>query len=159
MTAGKRAGRPRSTGRPLTGLQTAKVITQVARLFSQPGVSNPRVAEALEAAAAVVAAAGTKPVTSLLRLQERLPEAAQPAEPLWVRELTTDEVRRRIEDPQTSKKELIDIAQVRFGIPRARLAKLGYDEAADAVLSAAANEDSLEIIAVNADESGRQRRA
>jgi hypothetical protein len=157
MSGAKKVRKP--TTRALSAQQTAKIISQMARLLAQPGVANLRAVEALEAAATIIAAGGSRSITSLIRLRgEGVEEPGSPPS-LWLSDLTTEEARRRIRDPQTSKKELLDIALVRFGIPRSRLAKMSYEEAADAVFSAAANEDSLEIIAANADESGRQRQA
>lgn len=148
----------KSKSQAITARDVAKVIASFASVYNVPGAGNARVATALKRAADMIAALGDQPMTKLpistLRLsnEELLPVVD-------FSNISVSEVRRLLDNPGMSKTRLVEMAFVRFGMPKARLLKLPIEDALEAIAAAAANEESLEIIAKNADQSGRERQA
>ncbi len=66
-------------------------------------------------------------------------------------------VRRLLEDAKVTKEDLIDIAAIRFGIPRSRLAKERRAEVTRAILSSLDNREAVDIIGEEAARVGTRQ--
>jgi len=143
---------------PMTADETARIIKEISKLYEIPGAGNHRVAVALKKAATLIADLGDQPISKISKgdLYGR-ENHALPVQDFS--NLSINDVRAILSDPQATKTRLIEMALVRFGMPKSRLTKLPFEEAVDAIMAAAANEESLEIIAKNADQSGRERQS
>jgi len=71
--------------------------------------------------------------------------------------LSVSEVRRLIADETATKRDLINLASIRFGIPRGRLNRSSIDEVFEIISSSADHEESLDIISENAATAGKAR--
>lgn len=67
------------------------------------------------------------------------------------------EVTRFLNDLNNSKLDLIELAAIRFGIPRSKLMKLRTEEVRDRIRAALLHEDSLHIISEEARRGGAKR--
>lgn len=148
----------RASSSPMTARETARIIEGVAKLYELPNSGNSKVVAALRKAAKLIADLGDEPMSKLPK--NSLSTRAKHALPSYeFSSLSVGQVLTILNDPRATKTYLIEMALARFGMPKARLTKLPFDETVDAIKAAAANEESLEIIAKNADQSGRERQS
>jgi hypothetical protein len=67
------------------------------------------------------------------------------------------QVRRLLEDENLLKSDLIELGHARFHIPKSRLERLPIERVLETIWAAADNEESLRLIAVNAERAGKSR--
>jgi hypothetical protein len=141
---------------PASAGELARVIRRLTRVFDAGDLGNARTADALDVLADYLQRLGPIPVTELEipRPKRRPPEKLDVS---TFRTMQIGEVRRLLDQDDLPKSTLLELARLRFGMPAARLRRLPFGEAVEAVRAAAAHEESLDIIERNAEVSGRSR--
>lgn len=102
----------------------------------------------------------------LARVAENLVRSAPPKEALQEKvsstellQLDAEGIVRYISDEMKSKTELIELATVRFSMPRGKLLRMNLSELRDAIRASMQHEESLRIITQEAEQKGATRRS
>jgi hypothetical protein len=152
VTGGHRA----NSKQTLTTRELARFLKGLSSAFDERITGAPAVAESLLTLARVLSTLPDQPVSELKELnrpKQRTPKRR------WddAASLSLQEVRRLLRDENLLKSDLIELAHMRFKFPRARLEKLPIETVLETIWSAADNEDSLRVIAANAERAGKER--
>lgn len=145
-----------STKKILSNRELARFVRRFAALYDHDGEQNAIVHRSLMKLASDLAKGETKSISSAAdrsRIINREREAERYKDPT----LSVSEVRRLIADETATKRDLINLASIRFGIPRGRLNRSSIDEVFEIISSSADHEESLDIISENAATAGKAR--
>jgi hypothetical protein len=124
--------------------------------FDEQVTGTPRVADALHSLARLLSSLPEQPITELKSFSKSKPRTVKRR---WqdAASLSIPQIRRFLQDENLLKSELIELAHDRFHIPRARLERLPLERVLETIWSAADNEESLRLIAANAEQAGKSR--
>lgn len=152
--------RPRS--RKLTSLELSEVIRDVARLYDKPGVGSPEVSNALLRLSKVFRRYSRYDLDHLLDAlgpvradgsrAKKPPRKPDPS----LSSLDLNEVPIKIREAR-SKEDLVDLANLRFGISRSRLVKERKEDIIQAINRATQNEETHGILTKEASREGGRR--
>jgi hypothetical protein len=140
-------------------------LQRLAMLQKDPATGNPRIAEGLRLLAEALRRHAHLNLTDLNKALStptrkagkpiaKKPQAALPPD---VDTLTLDQVERIISDSAYIKAQLIQVAALRFGIPKARLVRLNTSQVVQTIRAAVAHEHSLGVISKSARLGGQAR--
>jgi hypothetical protein len=145
-----------STNKPLTTREMARLLRRISASFDEEVIGTQRVADGLQSLARLLSKLPDQPITELTGLSKSKPRAAKRR---WheAASLSVSQIRRLLEEENLLKSELIELAHERFHIPRARLERLPLERVLETIWAAADNEESLRVIAANAERAGKNR--
>ena len=144
----------------------AKFLVRWAKLQDDERTGNQRVSEGLRLLAACLRPHKSKPISELANLRvagkdetQRRSEARKPAFelPSNLASVTLESVTEILRNVHVQKKQLIELAGCRFGIPASTLSRLKRAEAIAAIEAAVEHETSLAAIERNARLAGQRR--
>lgn len=141
----------------LSDAELAKFLRGLAALYVPPAAANLALSKALKrVAASLIQSTKTH---STLNARPKLPkkEKALPISLSELRALDAQGIESFVADDQKSKFELIDLAAMRFAIPRAQLIKMRTSEIREKIRSALLHERSISIIEDEARRDGAKR--
>lgn len=136
----------RESVRPISSAELAKYLRTLAELQSDPRTGNPALARALQNLAKTLKSERNAPASGL-----RSPSLT------GARDLTADQITKLLENFETSKPDLIQIAKERFSIASSRLNKMPRNLVIETILDALKHEQSLAIIENEAERDARLR--
>lgn len=163
----QKAGRTKGNG--ANGLLVADVVRFLSRFASlqrDERVGNPNMSDSLRCLIKGLRPHQGLTVEELSRLlagmaaektakpQSRKPNADLPQD---LALLTCDEVGRILDDENSLKKQLVELGNCRFGIPRSKLKQLPKPKAIVSIRAALDHERSLAALAHQAEMAGRRR--
>jgi hypothetical protein len=140
----------------LSTRELARLLRGLSSTFDQRVTGTKRVADSFLCLARILSGLPDRPISEfseLSRPKQRAPRRR------WTEaaSLPVQEVRRLLSDENLLKSDLIELAHGRFKMPRARLQKMPIERVLEAIWAAADNEESLRLIAVNAERAGKDR--
>jgi len=142
--------------RPLTTKEMARFLRRLSVIFTDESAGVTRVSDALNDLARILS---SLPDQSVAALKDFSRSKRKPPRKRWAEaeKLSAAAVKKLLLDQNLLKSDVIELAHVRFNMPRARLEKMPLERVLETVWSAADNEESLRIIADNADRAGKSR--
>ena len=140
---------------PITAADLARLIRRLAKLYDTGDLGNVDTADALVALAGHLQSIGPIPVADL-EARRRTTKEPVPMDRDFVHQASVGDIREMLSG-DLSKSRLVELANLRFGMPAARLRRMPIDQVIEAIMAAAAHEESLDIIERNAESSGRAR--
>jgi hypothetical protein len=136
--------------------ELAQFLSQLSELYSDPRTGNHRLSVALLELSHQLSQPKQAP--------KRRPTASIPSlpldrhvQPVWLRGLDIEGVRRFISDNARSKSQLIELASERFSIPQSRLERQTAQGVREEILSALMHEESIQVISQEAERGGKKR--
>ena len=144
----------------LTSVEVGELLEGYAKILRVYNSEQEAAPAAITHLARLLKRHGSQPVELLsLAVKKRNGNNIPLAKRQEFKHLSLEEALVIIADEQTSREKLIQLAQSRFGISRSRLTKLRLEEAITIVRSAANHENSLNLLATNARDSGSNRKS
>ena len=139
----------------LSSVDLARFLRGLGSLYRDPKWGNPALGKALhQLARDLINRRNLPPTTQKLRRDKPSPPSRDRSS---FNTFSANEIRRFLADLTKSKLELIELASIRFGIPRSKLMRLRTEEVRDRIHAALLNEDSLHIISEEAQRGGAKR--
>jgi len=140
----------------LSNRELARFVRRFAALYDHDGDQNAIVHRSLMKLASDLAKSEAKTILGVADKNKEV-DRRKDAERYKDPTLSVSDVRRLIADEAATKRDLINLASTRFGIPRGRLNRSSIDEVFEIISSSADHEESLDIISKNAATAGKAR--
>lgn len=152
-----------STGTPLnvscqqiSKSDLANFLKRLAALYKSPTTGNPALSVALEELATMVSSQRPS-ITKAANDSGQKLQSKLPLDITEIKAFDSKAIYEFIKDEKKTKNELIELAAVRFSIPRSQLKRSKTSEVRETIKSACLHEDSIRIIAEDARSEGLQR--
>lgn len=153
----KKVGAKDSVAKPLSNDELMRFLKRLSSTYRDKRTGNSALADGLLRVADMLkeADSGEKPALVASRQQPELRfETTQPLETL-----EPDDITRFVRDSTKTKAQLIELAVVRFGIPRSLLSSQTSERVRQALTSAVQHEASIATIGAEAERYGARRRS
>ena len=143
-----------------------RYLSRLASLHSEAKTGNPGLSNGLRQLVKALRPYSNSPVVELAdiirvatqrRYRQSSPKKSKAALPPNLESLPLEEVEKILDNENYSKEQMINVGAQRFGIPSAKLKKLGKKSVLESIRAALNHEKSLEVISREAQRGGKMR--